>query len=404
MDEVRESFRRVGLSHLLSISGAHLTILLLLVGGLTKVVIPQPRRIALVLGIVLVAYLLAVPLRVPITRAAIMVGCFLSIWLMGRRVHPLSPLALAAILVLLWRPGDLVDAGFQLSFGVVLGLLLFTRRVSHLIYPVPRLDAPVTAGQRAGRFAADAVAVSLVAFAIALPIVAWHFQIVSPIAVVASLLALVPFSLLLGLGYAKILLGLVLPSASSLLAPLTLWAGDSLLSLVAFSDAWPASSFELVRQPSLVWVAVSLAVLAVVLSGRWVRGRALNAACLCLPLLWLSGEQAVMHRPSGATKRCESRCSRSATARASSSKAAGGLRCSTAARSSTPTCSPAPSSPCSSRKASAGSICCSFPMRTWTTSAGCWTWRIACRLIGWSCRRRCWRRRGPSQRGRQRFW
>ena len=47
----------------------------------------------------------------------------------GRRPRTASLVSLSALLLLAWRPEDLFQPGFQLSFGVVLGLIHFAPRV-----------------------------------------------------------------------------------------------------------------------------------------------------------------------------------------------------------------------------------------------------------------------------------
>ena len=69
IDTLRDQFRDVGLAHLLSISGAHLGILMGLVWLVARLVVPHPSRAATLVLAVLGLYLLAVPLRVPIVRA-----------------------------------------------------------------------------------------------------------------------------------------------------------------------------------------------------------------------------------------------------------------------------------------------------------------------------------------------
>ena len=74
IDGLRERFREVGLAHLLSISGAHLGILMAMVWLLVRLAVPHPPRAALLVLAILGLYLLAVPLRVPVVRASIMAG------------------------------------------------------------------------------------------------------------------------------------------------------------------------------------------------------------------------------------------------------------------------------------------------------------------------------------------
>ena len=289
MGELRESFRHVGLAHILSISGAHLGILMGMVWLVARLVAPNPPRAAMIVLAVLLMYLAALPMRTPIVRAAIMAGVFCVAYAVGRRPRPMACLSVAAIAVLLWRPSDLLSPGFQLSFGVVAGLLLWTERVSKMLLPPPMIE-PVhpTVAQRLTRMGVDYAAVSLIAFGVAAPLVAYHYQLVSPAAMVTSVLALPVLTALLALGYVKIVLGLVAGEMGGLLAGPLRWFSRSLIALVEEAERWPWSSFTLVEPPPVVWVVGALAAVVAAASGRlrgrWAVGVAL--AGLVLVSLW----------------------------------------------------------------------------------------------------------------------
>ena len=287
-----DAFRETGLAHLLSISGAHLSILVGLVWLLARVAIQRPARAAAVVLGVLAAYLLAVPPAVPLIRAAIMAACFLGAWALGRRFRGIDALATAALLCLLWRPGDLADPGFQLSFGVVAALLLFTTRIAARLTPaaaVP-LDGPPTLGQRALQWAAGYLAVSIVAFVVALPLAALHFGMITPLAIVLSILSLPVVTAVLALGYLKIVVGLVLPSAGLVLAGPLAWLADVLITLTERAADWPGATITLQREPGALWAAATLTVSVALLSER-LRGpvRAPLALAACTGWLALAG-------------------------------------------------------------------------------------------------------------------
>ncbi|MEX0653721.1 MAG: ComEC/Rec2 family competence protein [Phycisphaeraceae bacterium] len=300
LSDTYDAFQRVGLAHVMSISGAHLAILLGLVWALARLVVPHPRWAAVVVLVVLGLYLLALPVRVPIMRAAIMAGVFGATYASGRRVPGLAMLAMAAVAVLVWRPGDLLTPGFQLSFGVVAGLMLFAGPVSQWLWPAALEPAAAAGGASTQasqaeparlsvmllRRAVDYAAANLVAFVIALPVVAYHFQIVSPLAMVMSLLALPAVVALLAVGYLKMVVGLALPSGSIVLAgPLT-WLSETLLGLVDHAQRWPGAAVELTRSPSEAWVVATLAVAVAWLTGWYARRRAALTASVGVLLLW----------------------------------------------------------------------------------------------------------------------
>ncbi len=290
--ELSDSFRAVGLSHILSISGAHLGILLLLVWALGRLLIGRPGIVTLVVLVVLALFLLAVPWRTPIVRAAIMAAVFCAGYGLGRKLTGVEVLAAATLIVLTWKPEDLFSAGFQLSFGVVGALLVFARPVSRWMLPEPDITVVhPSAWDLALRWLVDFTAVSVVAFLVALPIVMHHFQLVSPLAVLLSMLALPVLTVLLGLGYFKIIVGLVSPAIGSLLGVPLAWASDSLSGLVTQAQRWPGASFELWAPPSVAWTLSGVGVVLALFAGLFHRRRVQLACCLLVMVGWAWFEQ-----------------------------------------------------------------------------------------------------------------
>jgi len=289
IDGLTDSFRRVGLAHLLSISGAHLAILLGLTWLGARLLFSKPPHAVLVVAVVLTLYMIVVPMRVPIIRAGLMAGLFCIGSLTSRRIRSISVLALACLLVLIWRPQDLFNAGFQLSFGVVAALLLFTERVSHRLWAPPVIDQPMTGPRPTQwvRFAADYVAVSIVAFSVAAPMVAYHYQLISPLNVLLTIMALPVVTAVLGVGYLKLLIGLVLPSAGALLAGPLQWLADALVGLVEHATTWPAATVQLNQSPSLLWVIGTLATIAALLAGWFTKRPWSLGAVTAIIILWL---------------------------------------------------------------------------------------------------------------------
>ncbi|HWN10259.1 MAG TPA: ComEC/Rec2 family competence protein [Pyrinomonadaceae bacterium] len=119
-----ERFREGGTFHVLVISGLHITFL----GGLVFVVARRftknPRVQFLISVTILWAYSLAVGGESSVVRAALMFTFVLLAPLLSRRANSLSALGGAAITLLVWRPGDLFDPSFQLTFISVLAIVV----------------------------------------------------------------------------------------------------------------------------------------------------------------------------------------------------------------------------------------------------------------------------------------
>ena len=120
-----ERFREGGTFHVLVISGLHITFL----GGLVFLIARRFTRNAVLQFLlsvaVLWAYALAVGAESSVVRAALMFTIILFAPLVSRRASSLNALGGTALVLLAWRPGDLLDPSFQLTFVSVLAIVIF---------------------------------------------------------------------------------------------------------------------------------------------------------------------------------------------------------------------------------------------------------------------------------------
>ncbi|MEM6682264.1 MAG: ComEC/Rec2 family competence protein, partial [Pseudomonadota bacterium] len=131
--DVRETYRRAGLAHLLAISGLHMA----LVAGCVFLCIRQglscSARLALILPLksiaagvtiaALICYLMLVGAPVSAQRATLMASCVMLAIIVGRSAISLRTAALAAIPMLVLWPENITDIGFQMSFAAVVALV-----------------------------------------------------------------------------------------------------------------------------------------------------------------------------------------------------------------------------------------------------------------------------------------
>ncbi|MGV3617323.1 MAG: ComEC/Rec2 family competence protein [Fimbriimonas sp.] len=177
-DATRNRLRATGTVHIVSASGLHVFVL---AGFLTWVLsfLPLDRRhqLAMLLGL-LTLYAFATGLNPPVLRSIFMAMVGLYAYTLRRDQDPLSALALAAFLYLLWRPRGIFDIGFQLSFLTVGALCIFGPTAE---------DRPTKMPDYLGRLVADAVRLSWIAFVASAPLVAYHFGTLSVLALPANL-------------------------------------------------------------------------------------------------------------------------------------------------------------------------------------------------------------------------
>lgn len=223
--DIQEQFRRTGTSHHLAISGMHIAV----IGGVVFVVIRLLRlspRLAwgVALGVVVLYGIAALP-SPPVVRSVLLwLAAGLAI-LSRRSPDPLHLLAAVVLVMLFYQPMDLMNPGFQLSFGTVLGLVLLTGPLAESLglhqrdpaEPVPVGWVLRTAGYIDSRLLL-VVSAGLVAWLVSMPMIAFHFSQLNPWAVVGSILIGPIVFLALLSGTIKILLTMVFPDMSGVWA------------------------------------------------------------------------------------------------------------------------------------------------------------------------------------------
>ncbi len=129
-DEFKEALRKTNTMHILAISGLNVAILAWVIYSLFTRLFLVPQTISSLVTIVLLfPYAVLTGMAPPVVRACLMCGAFLLAPLLKKRSDAINGLAFAAAVILLFRPGDLFTASFQLSFMVVLAILLLGDRI-----------------------------------------------------------------------------------------------------------------------------------------------------------------------------------------------------------------------------------------------------------------------------------
>ncbi|HYJ78697.1 MAG TPA: ComEC/Rec2 family competence protein, partial [Longimicrobiaceae bacterium] len=193
-----DRFAQSGLVHLLAISGTHVALV-----GAVFVLLGRVMRVSRTrtawLTIALVALYLAVIGAPPSAmRAGIMMALSLLAVVLQRPSSSLSIVAAAALAILAMEPMAALDAGFQLSFAGVLGIIVLRGAMLRRI-PLAWRKGTVR------RPLAESLVVSVAAFVTTAPVVAHHFGQVAPVSILANLPAIPLSSLaLIGIGAAAV--------------------------------------------------------------------------------------------------------------------------------------------------------------------------------------------------------
>ena len=122
--DLKELFQKSGIGHILAISGLHMSFIGI---GFYNILrrVGMSFKTAGSIGILfLILYTLMVGSGVSSIRALVMFIVRIGADMAGRNYDLPTSLAIAAIAVTIWQPLYLLDAGFLLSFGAILGITL----------------------------------------------------------------------------------------------------------------------------------------------------------------------------------------------------------------------------------------------------------------------------------------
>ncbi len=136
-DSLTRDFRRLGISHLLAVSGMHFTIILSALDKLLTTVLRKRKLRTTLLILASVAYMLLCGLTESVLRAGIMMLLSYTAVFLGRRSDTLTSLGISSLLICVIDPTAFSSVGFQLSVTAVLGLCAYERIRKKLKPTVP---------------------------------------------------------------------------------------------------------------------------------------------------------------------------------------------------------------------------------------------------------------------------
>lgn len=230
--------------HILAISGVHIGFIGVMFIGMLRLMF-IPRKISALIALISVLFYVAmVGWEPPTFRAGVMFSVFAIGWIVDRPIDTINTLALAAVIILLVTPQALFQAGFQLSFIIVLSLLL----------AIPNIK---------GNYLMKTFGGSFVAWMGSLPLVAHYFKIISPVSVIANLVMVPGISIVIALGFTSIFLGNIYLGFSGIFNATNYWLVKSLIGFLRFLSQIPCSYFYIQDFP-IYLVFISYLIIGIV--------------------------------------------------------------------------------------------------------------------------------------------
>ena len=258
--ELKTNLQNTGLAHLLAVSGMHIGfVVLLFITIAVALNIPIPWRYVLIICGILI-YAIILPPRPSTVRAVIMAVSLLAGPVLKKWSPSLNSLGFAALVILAIRPGDIFDAGFQLSFAAVGGIIIFSTHSSNIARHVRDLNNSTF--RKFFRVILYPLLISTSVSLMIYPILSIHFGIIPLLTIVYNLIA-IPLTGLLFLNSWLLVLsslfwdGLAETFGNSLSMIIFVWKG--LANLAAQNNYVVATHFTPITVFALVSITIWLA-------------------------------------------------------------------------------------------------------------------------------------------------
>lgn len=189
-DELSEEFDTglslVGLSHVVAVSGMHLTFLV----GMIEMVLPRHKKWTFVVTTGIVILFMFMSGSTPsIMRASVMILLLQFALLLRRGRDDMTALSAAVFLLLVWNPYVITHVGLHLSVAAVASLLLFGEKMKEGMINFCCKEKKGTYFEVMDFFCSG-IATSLSAMILTVPLVGGYFGYVSLISPIANVLVL----------------------------------------------------------------------------------------------------------------------------------------------------------------------------------------------------------------------
>lgn len=127
-ESIKENFRIVNISHILAISGLHVTYIVMLITIISQRLIGKKYGTVFLI-VVLIFYMFLVGFTPSIVRACIM-GILVNLaFLVHKKNNFWNSLALSLLLILINNPYSILNIGLQLSYLATIGIVGFSRKI-----------------------------------------------------------------------------------------------------------------------------------------------------------------------------------------------------------------------------------------------------------------------------------
>ena len=221
-EQIQINFKNSNLSHMLAVSGAHVSYIIIGLTYITQNSIMGKRKGRVFCIFFLIIFMAITNFTPSVTRACIMAILTLVSEILYKKADIYTNISISALIILLYNPYSLLDLGFKLSFGGTIGIVIFMRFIKK------KQEEP-----KLLNYIKQMALVSICANIIIIPIIMNNFNTVSLTFLVSNILASPILAIIVIVGFSIIIISIISHSLSNLLV---FWLNPILNLLIKISS------------------------------------------------------------------------------------------------------------------------------------------------------------------------
>ena len=229
--QIEEDFKNSNLTHMLAVSGSHFTYIILAISFVNKG-IKRKRLGQIIMIIVIILFMNLTGNTASVVRSGIMAIYIILASIFHKRADIWTSMAVAIIIQLINNPYAIFDIGLQLSYGGVIGIVVFNKNILSKIlyidnytkikinekiqknnkYKMQEINNTEIKLSKVKKYIIEASAVTISANIVIIPIMMYHFNTISFTFLISNLLVGPILGFVVIFGFILIFLSFILNS------------------------------------------------------------------------------------------------------------------------------------------------------------------------------------------------
>lgn len=271
-EDIKELYQQHGISHILAISGLHVSIIGISLYNILKKIGLKTNLSVFLSIIIIYSYGILTDFSVSTNRAVIMLFILLIAKIIGRTYDLLSAVSLSALIILIQNPLEIFCTGFLLSFGAVLGI--------GLIYPAFSKLNKIKNNLIKGFV--DGLLISISIQIMTLPVLLYFFFEISTYSILLNIILLPFVSIIITFGIIAGVLGIVYFPLAKFFLGIVFYLLEFYEEVLNVASYFPKNSLLIGRPKSEIIITYYTILILYILLNYWKENKYSHAL---LPLL-----------------------------------------------------------------------------------------------------------------------